>query len=420
LTELVKQVVDEVPVFENKGTKYLINWPAYKLTAEISRISANHESTKCLILFTTCHKDYNPHILQARLNLEATRSRTELAKELASRYKIEIPIDWKALTEYLVVKTLREYERGEPVIELSSEDEVSPLEYLIHPIAPLLKPTVIFGEPGAGKSQLAVIFSIVMCLPWRDNPLRLVPPKAPVTTLFLDYEADPEDVRRQLVSLAHGMKLPYIPLHYRRCSLPLADDVDSIINHAEDIKAKCLIVDSVSLAAGDDPSKPGVATEYFRKLRQTHLTSISLAHTSKDKEVRTKTIFGSVMWEAGARSVWEIQGQEDENALDVALFHRKANLSKKFSPQGYRIIYQNDQPSKVEWHSPEEVAEFVDKMPTTSRILDALKEGEQSMDALCESLIIGKTLCKVSLHRLKNKGLVTKLSDGNWGLAVRD
>ena len=211
----------------------------------------------------------------------------------------------------------------------------------------------------------------------------------------------------------------YVNLHYRRCSLPLADDIESIKNHAEDIGAGAVIIDSISLAAGDDPSKPSVATNFFRQLRQLHLTSISLAHTAKDPDVRRKTIFGSVMWEAGARSVWEIQGQEDENSLDIALFHRKANLSKKFQPQGYRIDYKDDLPTSLAWHNPKEVVEFVSKMPATDQILEHLKAGSASMDELCEALAITKNLCKVSLYRLRKKDLVTRLPDDLWGLIAK-
>jgi hypothetical protein len=408
------------PIFENKGTKYLITWPDIKLHAEVSRISMNHDTTKCLCIFTSSYEGANPHILQTRLNLESTRARNDLAKDLATRYQIGQSIDWKAITEYLTVKVLREYEKGEPIILLTSDDEIKPLEYLLYPIAPLLKPTVIFGEPGAGKSQIAIIFSMTLCLPWHDNPLKLVPPHESVVTLMLDYEGDPEDAQRQLVSLTKGMSLPYVELHYRRCSLPLAEDIESIRNHVEDIKAQCLIVDSVSLAAGDDPSKPNVATTYFRQLRQLHITSISLAHTSKNKESQTKTIFGSVMWEAGARSVWEIQGQEEEDAFDIALFHRKANLSKKFNPQGYRITYKDKLPVNVSWHNPKEVAEFVEKMSTTDRVLDLLKEGAASMKDIAESLGVATNTAKVSLHRLKKKGLVTKLPDDTWGLSQNE
>src|SRR3990167_39282 len=167
-------------LFENKGSRYTFSWPAYELMAEVSRISINHTSTRCLLVFTSTHPEADPHILQTRFNLESARTRSELAKEMSIRYKIKEQIDWKNLIEYLSIKTIREYEKGEPIIELTSEDTLTPLEYLIYPLVPLNKPTVFFGEPGAGKSQLLVALNILIALPWRDNPLRLIAPKEPV------------------------------------------------------------------------------------------------------------------------------------------------------------------------------------------------------------------------------------------------
>jgi len=220
------------------------------------------------------------------------------------------------------------------------------------------------------------------------------------------------------VAITKGMKLPYVELHYRRCSQPLADDIESIRNHANDIGAGAVIVDSISLAAGDDPSKPNVATNYFRQMRQLHLTTISLAHTAKDPGLNRKTIFGSVMWEAGARSVWEIQGQQDEDRLDIALTHKKANLSKKFRPQGYRIEYKDDLPVKVAWHEPEETPEFVERMSNSDRILLLLKDGSMTTEDIATTLDITPNACKVSIHRLKKKGKVVPLPGGAWGLSI--
>jgi len=398
--------------------KYLFTWPDIKLHAEVSRIAMNHDATKCIVVFTSSHEKANPHILQTRLNLESARSRNELAKDLATRYKLADGLDWRALTEYMAIKSLREYEKGEPVIDITSDDETAPLEYLVHPVAPLLKPTVLFGEPGTGKSQIALILTIAMLLPWRDNPLKLGVPATSSPALFLDYESDPDDIRRQLVSLCHGMNLPYIHLHYRRCSLPIASDLESIRDHVEALNAKCLIIDSTSLAAGDDLNKMSAATAYFRALRQLNITTISLAHTSKEKDSKTKTILGSILWEAGARSVWEVRGEEDDDALDIALFHRKSNLSRRFGPQGYRISYENDLPVCVSWQNPKDVAEFVERMSTNDRVLDLLKGGATDVDTMASVLELNRNAITVSLHRLKKKELVTKLPDQKWGLTT--
>ena len=407
------------PTFQNKGTKYMFGWPEYNLEAHVSRIHLNHERAVCHLLFTSSHEESNPHILQTRFNLESARARSELAKEMASRYKIkDTPIDWKNLLEYLSAKILQEYERGEPVIEISSDDDVGPLEYLIEPIAPLNKPTVIFGDPGSGKSQLAIILSILVILPWADNPLRLVPPKEPTISLFCDYEADGDDIRRQLKGFVVGMGLGFVPLYYRRCTFPVVDDIEAIRNHMEAINAKCLFIDSTSLAAGGDLNRMDVATSYFRSLRQLNVTTISLSHTSKDRESKSKTILGSVLFEAGARSVWECRGQEDEDTLDLAMFHRKANLSKKSKPLGYRITY-SDSGNMITWHDPRSVAEFVERMGTNQRIFELLKEGYLSTEEITKALDISQANCRVALKRLKDKGLAIKAGD-QWGLLHKE
>ncbi len=406
------------PTFQMKGLRYNFGWADYKLEAQVSRISSNHDRTVCTLLFTSTHPDAHPHILQTRFNLESSRVRSELAKDMATRYKIKTPIDWKNVLEYISAKTLQEYEKGEPVIKITSTDEVKPLEYLIEPIAPLGKPTVIFGDPGVGKSQLCLILNMLIALPWTDNLLRLIPPLKPTIGLFLDYEADPDDSRRQLKSLTEGMGLGYIEFHYRRCSLPISDDVEAIRNQIEAIKAQCLFIDSTSLAAGGDLNKMDIATAYFRALRQLNTTTISLAHTSKDRDTRHKSIIGSVLWEAGARSIWECRAEEDEDSLDIALFHRKANLSKKSKPLGYRITYENSLPKTIEWLDPKSIPEFVQRMGTNQRIIELLKEGYKTDDEIVDRLEITANNCYVTTKRLKDKGIITK-SGNQWGLVAK-
>ena len=408
-----------MPEFTNKGGKYLFEWQEFNLCAEVSRISKNHDSTKCQLLFTTTDPACNPHLLQTRFNLESSRARSELAKDMLTRYKVkDQTLDWKAILEYISIKSIRESEQGEPVLLLTSEDEVGALEYLVKPIAPLYKPTVLFGDPGAGKSQLMVALNMLISLPWSNNPMRLGVPAKPVKALILDYEADPDDIRRQLTSLVKGMDIGYLDLNYRRCSLPLADDLEAIKNHIEAIGATCIFIDSMSLAVGGELGSKE-ATAYFRTLRQLKdVTSISLAHTNKNRESKDKTILGSVLFEAGARSVWEVRGEEDDDALNIALFQRKANLSKKSQPLGYRITYENDLPISISWYDPKSVPEFVERMSNTQRILQFLKDDPASEQTIADALNITPVIVRVTLSRLKKKNVAIKV-DNKWGLVTR-
>lgn len=339
---------------------------------------------------------------------------------MEERYQLPETDSWKDVLEYVSVTSLREYEKGEPVIEVFSNEEATPLDYLLYPIAPLNKPTVLFGDPGAGKSQLAIIFMMILSLPWHDNKLQLKPCNDPVKSLFLDYEADVEDVRRQLRYLTDGMELGLTNLYYRRCSTPLADDLEAIQNNIDNIGARCVIIDSTSLAAGGDLNHMDVATSYFRSLRQLNITTISLAHTSKDRETHNKTILGSVLFEAGARSVWEVRGQEEENALDIVMLHRKANLSARSKPLGYKLSYDPNS-IKISWHDPESIPEFVERMGTQARILSAIKSNTtMTADQLKEDLpdLTINNIRRV-LSYLKDKSKIILLDRGVYGLASK-
>lgn len=400
------------PVFENKGTKYLFTFPTFK--CEVGRMHVNHDRTSCQLIFTNLKTD--AHILRSRLNIETSATRSRLAKELEEKYKITGDDTWQDAIEYIAEKTMRELEHGEPVITVQSTDEVPELEYFIYPIAPKGKPTVIFGDPGTGKSQLAVILSMVALLPWELNPLKLGVPSKSAKVLFLDYEADIEDIQRQLSLFTQGMELGYCSLEYRRCTTPLADDIEGIRNHIDDRQIDCLIIDSVSLAAGGDLNHMDIATSYFRALRQLDITSISLAHTSKNREEKVKTIIGSVLFEAGARSVWEIRANEGDDTLDIALFHRKANLSKKFHDIGFRITYA-DTGNIVEWLDPKSVPEFLERMSVNQQILSALKHGKMTNDQLAEQIDTKRAYLVVALSRLKKSGKIIGDYLTGWGLA---
>lgn len=390
-------------LFENKTSKYLFKWD--EIQAEVSRIRSKNGTISCQVIFSR-----NEWKLRTKLNLESSRTRSELAKDLTTRQK---DIDWKKILEDLSDKTLEEFEKGEPVINVTSMDNVEELQYLIHPIIPLGKPTVLFGDPGSGKSQLSVVFLILTGLPWHDNPLHLgVKPNSKHIGLILDWEADEFDVRRQLKLLTQGMDLGYTELKYRRCALPLADDLESIRTHIEDTKADYIIIDSVSLAAGGDLNHMDCATNYFRALRQLNITSISLAHTSKDRENKSKTILGSVLFEAGARSVWEVRGQEDDDCLDIAMFHRKSNDTKKSPPVGFRISY-TDKGNLISWHDPTSVAEFVERMNTSQRVIELLKERPYDDREIVETLEITPGNWRVTKSRLRSKNIITEINGCN-------
>ena len=394
-------------------TGYTLHWLEHKLTAKIARLHAHADGrlTGDISLTLGSKNKQEPTF---SFNFTSAQTRKQLVKNLDEKYP-----DWKWLLiiDELIGEVQRLSAAGEPVVEIASSDEASELEYLVYPIIPIGQPTAIFGDPGSGKSQLLLILAIVATLPWYDNPLRLTAPKESSPVLYLDYEADENDIRRLLARFTSGMDLGYIHIHYRRCSLPIADDLEAIRNHIDNIGAKAIFVDSTSLAAGGDLNRMDVATSYIRALRQLEITSVSLTHTSKNRDSKAKTIIGSVLFEAGFHSVFECRGQEDDDTLDIALLHRKFNLGGKQKPLGYQIHY-NQQGNTIAWHDPKNVAEFVERMGNKTRVLELLKQGALTQKEMTEKLDITYQAVYSSLKRLQNpkNPQVVELEGKRWGL----
>lgn len=366
-------------------------------------------------------------MLALRVNLSSKRGRDEIIKRLSDlhierqleeHYGLGNRVSWQELIEQVAGEIIRREQEGEPVIEITSNDEVKKLEYLIAPIAPLNKPTVLFGDPDSGKSQLLLLLGLIVYLPWTDNHLHLIAPPVHHNILFLDYEADADDLRRQMKHLVDGMGLGYASIYYRRCSLSLSSDFESISSHAQAINADVIFIDSISLACGGELNSTELATSYFRALRQLKATTISVAHTNKDRESKSKTILGSVLFEAGARSVWEVRGDNDKDTLDIGLFHRKANLGAKSKPLGYRFTY-NDGGTTVEWYDPKNVAEFIKRMTYAQQVIAALQRGKLSTTQLVEKLQMERAAVDNATSKLKRKNQIMGDSNG-WGLPSKD
>ncbi len=410
-----------MPEVEKTLTGYTFEWVSEKVLVKVSRVRAHTDGkiTGEVKLVLGKDKQEEPSF---SWNFSSAQTRKQLVNLLSEKYP-EWKDNWLGIIDELCRQVQDLVKAGEPVVTLHSTDGYEELEYLIYPLIPLGKPTAIFGDPGSGKSQLAVIIIIIAGLPWADNTLNLGAPSKPSKILYLDYEADSDDVKRQLVQLVDGMELGYCGIEYRRCLIPLTDDIESIQNIIEERQIDGVIVDSVSLAAGGDLNRMDVATEYVRALRSlgSGLTTISFAHTSKDRDAKSKTIIGSVLFEAGFRSVWEIRGNSQDDSLEVALFHRKVNLSKRFDNIGFEFRY-NGTGITVSSHDPKSVPEFLERMSARQQILEKLKEEQLNNKELSEALDITLATIYKTTSRMSsgNHKVIVKLSDvkdAKWGLA---
>jgi translation initiation factor 2B subunit (eIF-2B alpha/beta/delta family) len=210
-----------------------------------------------------------------------------------------------------------------------------------------------------------------------------------------------------------------LALHYRHCSQPLASDLDEIKWHIGTTKANMIIIDSQGLAAGGELKETQPAISFYAGLRALKVTSLILAHNSKDKETKARTIYGNQYFTAQARNIWEVRKNQeaDSHEMDIALFHRKpppfAGLHK---PLGFKIIFDDDAGKMdIRQSDPKTVAEFMEQMSLKSRILEELKGGAMSIKDLAETLDVSTNQIKARCNDLKQKRRLVKVGE-KWGL----
>ena len=350
-------------------------------------------------------------------NLRATPTVNSLIKRLE---KNSDAIPWGDILAYVAGKTKEIARQGEPVQEIwaSEEDNLTP-SYLLDPILYLNHPTVIFGDYGSLKSLLALMVGYVAQLPYTDNKLGLITGKESTLCLYLDYEDDPSNFRKRwsAIEKGFGLKAP-MPILYRRMVNTLADSVERLQQIIADKKIKLLIVDSLGPAARGNLNDPEPAIKYHEALRRLGITSLTLAHNSKDPLTRKRTIFGSVFFTNLARSVWECKAEQEtgEDEAIISVKHTKANLSRLHPPLGYKFTFTDNSITIVKTDLKD--TGLSGELPLRWQIKNLLKEGSTTIQDLAEQLNSKTDTIGRTLRRMRTDNQVINLEDGKWGLPL--
>lgn len=394
---------------------YKFTWKSTEnIDIKVSRLHSSRDGgLKGELYITTTQPGYNPHIFLGQFNFTSSRSRKELSNQLKPVYDV----DWEAIFEQLIVNTVELVRRGDPVEDIIADNEdLDPPNHIVEPYVIENYPNVFFGDPGSFKSTMAIVIMAAITLPWHQNPLRLKVPRDPVMTLMLDWETDRATVEWQLSCFQRGMGTGVIPIKYRRCSLPLHQDLEQIQNAIAETNAKLIVIDSLGLACGGELNEAGTAIAFFSALRQLKVTSLILAHTSKDKLSSNKSIYGSVYFEAQARNIWHLIKKQEPGTdeLDLILKNTKSPpFRKRFQDLSYHVEF-DDKSMVVKNQDPKNVKD-VEEMSTQDRILVSISESPKSPIELAKDLNISPDVARQRILNLKSKGLIVKLDDGRYG-----
>lgn len=351
-----------------------------------------------------------------QFNFSAEQTRNRMAKQLKEKYP-KSDIEWIELFDYLGYQIQDLARKGEPVQTLITGQQSKPPTYIIDPFIIKNYPSAIFGDPGSSKSNIALVFAVTMILPWTDNPMNIRAPDDYTRVLYLDWETDEDTILWQLTKIQKGMNLPPIPLNYRRCALPLAQDVEQIRQRIAECKAEVVIIDSLGLAAGGDLNETKPALDFFTAFRQLKTTSLILAHNAKNSEQKARSIYGNMYYTAQMRNIWEIKKtqEEDSDQMSIALFHRKPPpFDKMRKSVGFRLSFTTDA-TFIEPEDPKTVSEFIQHMSLKARLIEELKHGKHTTKELSEILDASEGSIKAELNRSKK---YFKHFESGWGLLI--
>lgn len=398
------------PKLQHLAGTYRYSWnESHNVNITLERVHEVRDYLTAEILVENTDEEPHGHIYQGRINLLASRSRIDVAKACSKRWD---SVDWEDLIDYVCVKTLRLQRIGEPILSVGDKATDKPLEYLINPLIIKNQANLLYGPGGTGKSNLSVFLSLLY-QSGVTSPVPQLKAGDSGKVLILDYETSAEEFNHRVVCLREGMNIPSnVKINYRFCHQSLIDDAETLQTVVLQNNIDLVIIDSYGMACGGDAWSQQVARDYFMALRALKCTTLTIDHVAKDNP---KGPYGSVYKQNEARNIWQIAASQElgEDRLRLALYHRKANLSKLQQPIGLEFAFFDDGVVV----SPSDVAsdlELSQGLPLQDRIAATLEHGGRKAKDIAEDLDCPEGSVRKILNRYKGKRFAALL-DGQWG-----
>lgn len=366
------------------------------------------------------------HLHWAGHNLSSTSAREQLVGKLS---KVATEVDWRRLLERVCRETAEKFRAGEPVVVLEPALTAPAAPYLVEQLLPAGETAIIFGDGGSGKSLLALAVAVAV-VTGTTLPAGLRPHEH-ANVLYLDWESTQAVHAERLSGLLIGLGLKQpAGVFYRPMARALADDITRLRAEVSRRNVGLVIVDSFGPACGAEPEGADSAIRLMNAVRTfAPATRLVIAHVSKmgaEQRSGPARPFGSVYVQNLARSVWEVRRPNEDAEGDVmplALFHRKVNQGRRFAPIGLQFEFQNGA-IRIQAQDLADEPELAAHASLSYRLLQMLRSGAQTVEALAEAVDTTPNTVRATLSRLRTKGKVVSLDDfkggrgnaGRWGL----
>lgn len=418
--------------WERHGDEFTFVWPSENIGINVAHLRENRERDLVCELspYELVGDETLPLMAPSKANINSPRGKSEIIGTLNRRrtFPDDAAFTWGDAIESVALVTLREYRRGQPVIDLSSIDVPDDLPYLLFPFLPENETTIVYGDRSSGKSMFSMGLSISVrtgsALPWSRKPTKTG------NVLYLDYETNEVSQARRLGRVSRGMGFEQTPsgIYYRRCWRPITEEATRLATEAARFQAKLIVIDSIAYALGDDPNAPGAAIAAMNAIRSIGLTALVIAHVNKSERQngRTASVFGSVFFEASMRMAWEVRGAPGPNrdTRKMALYHRKASDDELLDyPLGMTLEFPQEAGRPVRFASQEIPADDPLAAGTSipARIRAALLRSKRpvTVEELATYLEVKPGTVRTTLNRMRDVVNVSqKGQPGRYGLTA--
>ncbi len=341
-----------------------------------------------------------------------------------SAFKTDINIP-----EYIRQKVYK-YLQESQIVDLANIQSKRP-SWLFEPFIYTSSPILLYAPKANGKTLLGCFISLMLEnfeLPYKFK-------RVCSRVLYLDWESFPNELKSKMDSIIEFYQKkgdaigdPSYPF-YARCIYPLPHIMSQVRKKIIENDIKLIIIDSLVPALGGNINDAHMAGEFFGMIREINslgaavLVFTHVAKQNMDSSNDNYTWLGSVMFGNFARMVWAVKSEIIDNELYMTLTCRYNNYAS--CPKPLDIVFSFAQDGEISHIKVLSKTENFSMMSIPDRITHILKDGAKTLSVITEE-VFGedtpkyKNRIKVTLNRLKKKGIIVNTNDNKWGLKAHD
>jgi hypothetical protein len=304
-------------------------------------------------------------------------------------------------------------------IDLARHVPKSDSPYLIYPLVRQNQSTVLYADGGSGKSTFALAVAATGATQQSFIPGISNTAGRPIKTLYLDWEADDDDVASMLKEISRGaeLKIPDDHIHYQSVSGAFIDHVDELVEIIVENDIELIIVDSLVASAGGDVTDAEAARLFHNAVRSLNVASIAITHTNK-----ADTLFGSRFFWNLARQVFRLTSiSEPETNPVLGLYHEKSNRSKLIAPVAYEVQYGNPESDnafiKYVAQDIQSVPELAKGTGLRERLIGLMRNGSMTIEQLAERTGTDGTQILATMERMSGTFMRVGGTSNAWTLS---